>query len=61
MTKAGAIAILTTIFLGLSGWTMTSVSELRERVVRNETERDNLKELVKRMEAKIDILIERVR
>ena len=65
MTKAGAIAILTTIFLGLSGWTMTEVTSLKERVSKNEESKENIKELVKEIRdeqrminAKIDRLLE---
>lgn len=66
MTKAGAIAILTTMFLGLSGWTMSEVATIKERVTRNETERDNVKDMIKdikdtqkEMNHKLDRLLER--
>lgn len=68
MTKAGAIAILTTIFLGLSGWTMSEVAELKERVKGNEVSKESLKVMLleiktdqKEMNQKIDKVLEQLR
>lgn len=47
MTRAGAIAILTTVFMGLFAWAGTEIVSIKERVVRNETERETSKEILK--------------
>jgi hypothetical protein len=44
MTKAGAIAILSAIFLGLAGWAGNEIVSIKERTARVETIGDNIKE-----------------
>lgn len=65
MTKVIAVRILTTMFLGLSGWTMTEVANLKERVKGNEVTRENMADMIKEirqdqkeMNQKLDRLLE---
>lgn len=65
MTKVIAVRILTTMFLGLSGWTMTEVANLKERVKGNEVTRENMADMIKEirqdqkeMNQKLDQLLE---
>ena len=59
MTKAGAIAILTTIFLGLSGWTMSEIATLKERTASLENEKETTKEMLKEIRADVKELLKK--
>lgn len=47
MTKAGAIAILTTIMLGLVGWAGTTIVDHGDRLTKVETSRQYESEMLK--------------
>jgi hypothetical protein len=56
MTKAGAIAILSAIFLGLAGWAGSTLVEQNSRIARIETAKQYDSEMIKEIKDDVKVI-----
>lgn len=61
MTKAGAVAILTTIFLGLAGWAGTEIIEHSVEIAKIKKENETTLTLLKEVRDDVKIILQRKR